>query len=189
MNCYRQCKLNLLRFNPRTNTEIKFFDLFTFVSQNIERYKFIGSFWDKDDLLQESYLWLWEILNDGVSSPESLGIAVKRNIDNRVRTKRRAQSKEYRLINLIKAESPTAQLPEKTEAEQELIRQCIDRAFNKLTPKQRDTIVMFFGFDGLSMSVTEIARVKNKNPRSIRKERFLSYEILAQDTDLQSLVS
>jgi RNA polymerase sigma factor (sigma-70 family) len=190
MNFKSRFTANESASDRQMKTEGEFFKLFTLISQAVVQYRGIGPVWDADDIAQESYLWLWEFLNTDHLCREYLEISVKKNIDNRIRNKRRLQSRYYQLIEkLLDAGTPAAQLPEKIEVERELIRKCIDRALERLTPKQKETFILFFGLNGDPMSVTEIAKFKNKNPRSVRKERFLGCETLAQDPDLQSLAS
>lgn len=159
------------------------------VVEAVMAYKSIAKQTELEDLLQEGFLYLWESLETGISvdaDPDRL----LREIKNHLRTRRKEQNNLYRLSKQIrKYTPPTAQLPDKTDVELELIQLCINRAFEKLTSKQKEVLTLCFGLNGQPMKVQEIATLKNVTPRAVRKSRQLGCAVLFEDPELHSLAS
>jgi RNA polymerase sigma factor (sigma-70 family) len=159
------------------------------VFEAVRSFKAIAKQTELEDLLQEGFLFLWESLeshNDTNSDPDEL----LREIKNYLRVKRKDQNSLYRLAeHIIKIDPPSAQLPDRITAELDLIRRCLERAFEKLSPKQKEVLTLCFGLDGQPMKVRDVAELKNLTPRAVRKNRQLGCAVLFEDPDLHSLAS
>jgi RNA polymerase sigma factor (sigma-70 family) len=140
-----------------------------------------------EDLLQDGFLYLWELTQAGgfYDSDKLLG-----EIKNYLRGQRTNQNSLYRLAEkLEKFGVASSQMPEKTEAERALMRQCINRALNKLKPKQREAIALYYGLYGSPMKVTDIAAIQQQTPRAVRKQCQRGRAALAEDPEIHSLAS
>lgn len=153
-------------------------------------FKRFAKFHELEDLQQEGFLFLCEALKSGNFEELQNNECLFRKIKNHLRGKRTDQNSLTKLRGDLKN---SGLLPvhhaEITEIELKLIYQCIDRALERLTPAQRETIALCYGLVGKPTKIDDIAVMQNKTPRAVRKLRQLGHTALAEDSDLEFLAS
>lgn len=181
---------NRFRTNPNRSKELKFYDHRFLVHQVIKTYRGIGSPCERNDLMQEGYLCLWEIIN--LNTPHNDGefraMAITK-IKNRLRTCRRYQNKIRRLLPRLKAQAVSARQSLYVEQYAETCGKSLETLISDLSPKQQDSITKLFGIQGGEMSAREIAIQESKCPRAIWGRCNRGIKKLRQNLNLQSLAS
>ena len=173
-----------------TSQEIMLSQKACLVLEATRSFKRFARFHELEDLQQEGFLFLCEALQSGEFDELQSNECLFRKIKNHLRGKRIDQNSLTKLrVNLKKSGLLNENHIEITEIELELLYKCIDRALEKLTLAQRETIALCYGLVGESKKIDDIAAMQGKTPRAVRKLRKLGQTSLVEDLDLESLAS
>jgi RNA polymerase sigma factor (sigma-70 family) len=160
------------------------------VFESVRSFKRVAKFSELEDLLQEGFLFLWEFIDSGNFQDLHNNEWLLRKIKNHLRDKRGDQTSTHKLRdNLLNSGLLPVHHAEVTEIELELVRKCIDRALENLTPAQRGTIALRYGLVDEPLKIKDIATMTNKTPRAVRKQHQTGKAALAKEPDLHLLAS
>lgn len=145
-----------------------------------------GTTFEVNDLRQEGYLCLCEAIS---SKKQDAYKPLKTLIDTRLKGLRRHQVKPYDLIiKLVAAGYPIAQLPDTSAIELDFSKSILQKALDKLEPRQSAVLKMFFGIDQTPMKITDIASILGVSQQMTRRIRKSAYNELIEDPEVQALM-
>jgi RNA polymerase sigma factor (sigma-70 family) len=141
------------------------------VHSALAEYRGIGTHCEKNDLLQEGFLSLWELINDNQLPDEDFKALATTMIESRLRAVRRYQNKSRRLLPRLVAFSLSTSQHSNESQKFENIYDSLEAEIINLKPKQKSSIIQFFGLEGKKMSAEEIAEQEGASPRAIWARR------------------
>ena len=144
------------------------FDAYKFlVHQAIGEYRGLGTPCEKNDLLQEGYLCLWELIRQQDLYVDEFKALAITKLASRLRTVRRHQNRTRRLLPRLEIlSSYLFQLSNDCHSF-ETIFDNIEAELENLSAKQKDSILRLFGLQGPQMSAEEIATQDGKSSRAV----------------------
>jgi RNA polymerase sigma factor (sigma-70 family) len=146
------------------------------VHQAVAEYRGIGTHCEKNDLLQEGFMHLWELIYDH-SLPEDEFIplaAIK--IASRIRAVRRYQNKIRRLLPRL-----AILLVNQNNVYHDIVFENLNSSLCTLKPKQQKSIIKLYGLEGHTMSADEIAAEEGTSTRAIWARRKRGIDALRQN--------
>lgn len=153
----------------------------------LAEYRGIGTHCEKNDLLQEGFLCLWELIQGNQVPDDVFKVRAATTIESRLRAVRRYQNQIRRLLPRLVVFSLS--ISQRTSESQNFnnIYDRVETEITNLNPKQKIAISQIFGLEGSQqMTAEEIAYQEGKSPRAIWARRQRGIETLRENLNPQS---